>query len=129
MNDPQCHPAVFHPGTSEELRAVLEEIGAAVERPSSPGEFEHTIVLESGATYDGLENSLDLRGHIVVEGNDASIDGGNRPTEVFPNGTRVLQVHRDATVQLRQLTIIGGAGEQGSGILNQGELSLIECTV
>jgi hypothetical protein len=80
---------------------------------------------------NGLSGTIELMHGSIALDDDLTIDAAGR-IEIDAVGTgRVMVVHEDATVELRELVITGGTAPASSGgaIRNDGTLTLIGCTL
>ena len=120
-------------GLREAIRAANTNL-AVDACPAGSGADVDTIQLQNGVTYGlsrvGLDDTaingdLDITDHLIIIGNDATVDGNGGTTS-----DRVFEVLSDQVVEISDLTITDGSGiEGGSGLVNSGSVTLKGVTV
>ena len=113
-----CAATVINNGDSGagSLRQTVLDAAPGDTITFAPGLSGQTITLATPVTLDKnltLDASA-LAGGLTVSGNDV---------------TRVFQVTASTTVSISALTVSSGKAVDGGGILNQGVLTLTECTI
>jgi hypothetical protein len=110
--------------TSGTLRTAIAQAGFDADNGISD-----TIVF--APSLNGSTLTL-TQGELILSGNSfttLTIDGGSQIAISGNNASRVFEVPFGVTAVLTGLTITGGQDTGGSGILNQGNLTVNNCTI
>ncbi|BAU23101.1 hypothetical protein THC_0709 [Caldimicrobium thiodismutans] len=117
---------------------------AAIMEANALGGGPHTIILQSGQTYNlsldpnkgdeawGSEDDLDIVAVITIQGNGATVQRNPvfNCTDYGNIGAfRIFEVMSGGELTIKNLTIKNGCDKDGGGIKNAGKLSIISSTI
>ncbi len=97
-----------------------QALSAAIDAANATAEAD-TLSLASGCTYTLTGKQLTVTSTITIDGNGATLDA-NRQSRVIYNSSA-------GDLTLNEISIVNGSADYGSGIRNEGTLSLNRSTV